>query len=279
MLKRAGLLLLGWALVLALFAAGGGAQATWSEPTLWQHSTAGVERMMWRDGDRLYFAKDYDIYVSEWDSLWNVWLEPEPVPGPINTGANEINPCIVGGGKVMFFARYSPLTDYDFFRAVWDDQRGEWGAPEKIEEISSDDQEWDIWVDEAETVLYLTTRGTFGEVEPVGGRDVWKSTRDGDRWTTPVNLGPPINTEGDEWSIFVDTSGRLYIDGKRDETFGGYDLYVAEDEASEPRNLGSPPNGPDDERSVWVGESEIWISIPNGKGGAGGYDIWYATAQ
>lgn len=76
----------------------------WGEIKVWEHSTESVERMPWVYGNTLYYAKDYDIFVSTFEN--GVWSEPQPVPGPINTGANEINPCVVGGGKVLYFARY-----------------------------------------------------------------------------------------------------------------------------------------------------------------------------
>ncbi|HHY32924.1 MAG TPA: hypothetical protein GX515_07915 [Firmicutes bacterium] len=254
------------------------AESEWGKPRPWDHCTAGIERMPCIFGSTLYYVKDYDIYMSTWDGAAGKWLEPQPVPGPINTGANEINPCIAGGGKVLYFARYDPITDYDFYRSEWNEAKGEWGEPTKIEELSTDTQEWDIWVNDSETVAYVTTKGSYGGAASVGERDIWKSTRTGDKWGTPVNIGTPVNTAGSEWSVFVDSAGRLFIDGKRDDTVGGYDIYVAESNAASPVNVGEPINSEVDEREVASDEMFFFFSAINREGGVGSYDLWYCQS-
>ncbi len=85
------------AAVLLMISAGASASAAdifagWSEPMLWEHSTGDTERMPYLAGNTMYFAKNYDIYSSTFDEATGKWSEPEPVPGPINTGANEVYP-------------------------------------------------------------------------------------------------------------------------------------------------------------------------------------------
>lgn len=255
------------------------AMAQYPELKAWEHNTPGVDRMPYVYGSTLYLVRDYDIYMSVWDSATNKWSQPVPVPGPINTGANEIWPCLTGGGKVLYFARYDPITDYDFFRSEWDEKAGAWGEPQLIEELSTDTQEWAIWVNERETVAYVTTKGTYGDGKTLGNRDIWKSVRDNVKspWNTPTNIGAPINTAGSEWSVFVGTDGKIYIDGAREVTVGASDVYVSASEAKVPVNLQAPLNSGADEREFSLSDRFVFVSANKRPGGPGGYDIWYAV--
>jgi len=246
-------------------------------PIQWEHNTPGVDRMPFVYGDTLYYVRDYDIYYSVWDDASRAWSEPKPVPGPINTGANEIWPCLTGGGKVLYFARYDPISDYDFYRSEWDEAAVAWGEPVLIEELSTDTQEWAIWVNEDETVAYVTTKANYGEGKTLGNRDIWKSVRDNKsaEWSVPVNIGAPINTEGNEWSVFADADGRIYIDGTRAVTVGKSDVYMAENEQTEPQNLGASINSEADEREFSITDKFLFLSASKRADGAGGYDVWY----
>ena len=249
----------------------------YAAPMQWEHNTPGVDRMPFVYGDTLYYVRDYDIYYSVWDDATRAWSEPKPVPGPINTGANEIWPCLTGGGKVLYFARYDPISDYDFYRSEWDEAAVAWGEPVLIEELSTDTQEWAIWVNEDETVAYVTTKANYGEGKTLGNRDIWKSVRDNKsaEWSVPVNIGAPINTEGNEWSVFADADGRIYIDGTRAVTVGKSDVYMAENEQTEPQNLGASINSEADEREFSITDKFLFLSASKRADGAGGYDIWY----
>ena len=245
----------------------------WGEIKVWDHSTEAVERMPWVYGNTLYYAKDYDIYTSTCEN--GVWTEPQAVPGPINTGANEINPCVVGDGKVLYFARYDPFSDYDFYRSEWDEEKNQWGEPEVIEALSTDIQDWKIWVDENETVAYVTTKGTFDD-STTEVRNLWKSTMGPDGWSTPVNIGEPINSGVNVWSVFVGPEGEIYVDGMREVALTHYELYVATDENSEPVLLGAPFNTKANEREMAFNENFLFICAQNREGGVGGYCLFYA---
>ncbi|HHY62196.1 MAG: hypothetical protein WBL79_08305 [Bacillota bacterium] len=249
--------------------------AGWSEPMLWEHSGGDTERMPYLAGNDLYFAKDYDIYWSTFDETTGKWSEPEPVPGPINTAANEACPCVVGNGKVLYFSRYDPITDYDFYRSEWDEEKAEWGEPELIEELSTDGQDWAIHVNEDETIAYVISKIPYDEATVVGGRDIWKSVKVDGVWQTPVNLGEPLNSKGEEWSIFVDYMGRFWIDGNRADSLGNFDIYVAENEKATPINLGAPINTDVAEREPTINEKFFFFSANKREGGHGGWDLWY----
>src|SRR5690606_7020303 len=61
----------------------------------------------------------------------------------------------------------------------------------------------------------------------VGGMDLYLTTREGDDWSEPVNLGPGINTRGHDVFPVWHPAGFLFFSSDGREGLGGLDLYVA----------------------------------------------------
>lgn len=248
------------------------------EPVVWEHSTPKVDRMPWLVGNTLIYVKDYDIYQSTWNGT--AWSAPVPVAGKINTAENEINPAVIKGGTVMYFGRTNKAagTDYDFYRSEWDATTQQWGEPVLVPALSTPTQDWDIWVSEDETVAYVTTKGGFGGVASLGGRDIWRSEMQGGVWSTPVNIGAPINSAQDEWSVYVDTTGKIYFDSDRAGTMGGLDIWVADGLAGPVNNL-AVVNSSSAERCMAMSDSFLFFAAQNRSGGRGDYDLWVLPLQ
>jgi outer membrane protein OmpA-like peptidoglycan-associated protein len=79
-----------------------------------------------------------------------------------------------------------------------------------------------------------------------GGVDLYKSVRDqSGNWSAPVNLGPTVNTSGDEMFPFVANDGTLYFSSNGHLGLGGLDVFSSapvKDGWSKPENLGYPIN-------------------------------------
>lgn len=75
----------------------------------------------------------------------------------------------------------------------------------------------------AEQLLYFASDMPGG----AGGTDLYVSRYQNGQWSKPVNLGPTINTKGNELFPFVDDAGNLYFstDGRRGQ--GGLDIFFA----------------------------------------------------
>ncbi|RZL05535.1 MAG: hypothetical protein EOO89_26220, partial [Pedobacter sp.] len=58
-----------------------------------------------------------------------------------------------------------------------------------------------------------------------GGKDIYYCFREGDSWSKPVNIGPIINTEGDEAFPFIAPDGMLYFASSGHTGLGGLDLF------------------------------------------------------
>lgn len=115
----------------------------------------------------------------------------------------------------------------------------------------------------------------------VGGKDIWHVQRKGDkRFTKPRNMGPTINSTGDEEAVFVTPDGQtLYFSSNGHPGMGGFDIYrIEKDETGtwgKPINMGYPINSPGDELFYHpTADSTLAFFATKRQGGFGGLDIY-----
>jgi outer membrane protein OmpA-like peptidoglycan-associated protein len=112
-----------------------------------------------------------------------------------------------------------------------------------------------------------------------GGNDLWYSRIIGSEWASPVNLGPEINTSGDELFPYVAKDGSLFFASNGLPGIGGLDIYKASKiddiKYGKLENLGSPFNSVYDDFGFIVDETgrEGYFSS-NRIGGKGLDDIY-----
>lgn len=84
-----------------------------------------------------------------------------------------------------------------------------------------------------------------------GGTDIYVVEYNGGQWSTPVNLGKEVNTEGNEMFPFIDSGGNLYFASDGHEGLGGLDIFYAELKDGIAykgvQNLGAPINSEKDD--------------------------------
>jgi outer membrane protein OmpA-like peptidoglycan-associated protein/tetratricopeptide (TPR) repeat protein len=117
-----------------------------------------------------------------------------------------------------------------------------------------------------------------------GGVDLYVTTREiGGEWTTPVNLGPKINTSGDEMFPFIAEDGTLYFSSNGHTGLGGLDIFSATavktgnkiTSWNEPENLGYPINtNSDDFGYIIAADNKSGFFCSNRPGGQGDDDIY-----
>lgn len=251
--------------------------AEWENFKPFVHNDAGVQRMPWFDQptNTLYYVDDYDLVQTEWTGEY--WTEPQPVPGPVNTPANELSP--VRRGDHLYFSRYSSATDYDFYMAVWNEEKQEWDHIQKVERLSSPGQDWKIWVSSDQRLAYFVSGGSYGGKQVAGGRGIWQAVKENGQWQLPVPVEGEINSDSNEWSIFVDEgNNQVYIDSDRPGGEGDYDIWVLDMVDGQAGNPGWPLNSTGQDRSLWTNGEIIFLTSSGRPGGAGGYDLWIAQA-
>jgi len=166
------------------------------------------------------FASELDIYVSKRkDGEWSKDIQSLPIR---KSGYSVAHPCLSKDGKLLFFASNMP--------------------------------------------------GGYG------GMDLYVCEKKDGFLSLPVNLGPDINTIGNEVFPFISMDSILYFSSDGLPGLGGYDLFFSRnvnDQFAAPFNLGFPLNSAADDFSLTLSDdSKHGYFSSNRKGGKGEDDIY-----
>lgn len=186
------------------------------------------------DGMFVYFTacnrdgyRGCDLYYSRRSG--NKWSAPINMGNKVNSDAWDSQPTISSDGKTIFFlsAREGTLGRQDIWKTVMNDD-GAWSTPVNLgPTINTPESEMSPYIHPDNRTLYFASEGHPG----MGGSDLFL-TRLGDdgNWQTPVNLGYPINTPGDESSLFVNARGNMayFASNRIKEGKGMLDIYSFE---------------------------------------------------
>jgi outer membrane protein OmpA-like peptidoglycan-associated protein/tetratricopeptide (TPR) repeat protein len=127
-------------------------------------------------------------------------------------------------------------------------------------------------------LLYFSSNKPGG----YGGMDLYVSQWESGHWGMPINLGPAINTEGNEIFPFAANDGRLYFSSNSHVGLGGLDIYYSTPKGrgdwNIPVNLGAPVNSHNDDFGITFSSDNTWgIFTSNRDGGKGGDDLYGFT--
>lgn len=173
-------------------------------------------------GDRKGFGSCDIFYTEKVGNSWSKSYNAGPV---INTNKYETQPSFSADGKTLYFISSRPggLGGTDIYMSSLKED-GSWGAPRNLgPAINTTYKEESVFIHPDGKTLYFGSSGHVG----MGGLDLYVSRLgENGEWGTPVNLGYPINTYGDENSILVAASGNIaYFASNRDGGLGGLDMY------------------------------------------------------
>jgi len=220
-------------------------------------------------------TEDFFIAQKNEDS-WNPSL---PLSSAINTPGNEGAQCISPDGQYLFFAgcgRADGLGKCDIYYAkkVGD----KWSSPQNLgTPINSQYWESQPTISADGKTLYFVSDRKGG----YGSYDIYKSTYIGaGKWSTPLNLGPNINTAGEEFSPFIHADNQtLYFCSDGWPGFGEKDIFFSKKAINglwqKPNNLGYPINTPKEESSLFISNDgkQAYFASDNLKG-YGGLDLY-----
>ena len=246
------------------------------------------------DYDQLYFAssrsKDKDqkisaitgqnnnnFYVIKKDEQGN-WLQPEELEDEINTEFDEGTPSFSPDGNSMYYTYCSQAPEGDRTAEIYMSSRSsaKWGKGSKVEILKdsvtalahpsvSPDGRW----------LYFVSDAVGGQ----GGKDIFRARINGNDFGPMENLGPEINTPGDEVFPYVRDSVTLYFASNGHPGMGGLDIIRATLDSTEQwhvENMRSPINSNGDDFGItFEGVHERGFFSSN-RNDARGYDHLYS---
>jgi len=112
-----------------------------------------------------------------------------------------------------------------------------------------------------------------------GGADIYYCDKMANGWGKPINMGPNINTFGNEKFPTMDSAGDFYFSSDGYMGFGGMDICVAKNNNgtfSKAAVLKAPFNSAGDDYGItFVKNERIGYFSSNRKGGKGDEDIYY----
>ena len=135
--------------------------------------------------------------------------------------------CFTRDGKTMYFTYSRPVNGQDLGAKIYTSSRasGQWSEP----------QELTLFKDSSITCGHPALNATGDTLYFVsdapggyGGKDIWFAEYDGTQWSMPVNLGPQINTSGEELYPTIRSNGTLYFASTGQPGYGGLDIFKAE---------------------------------------------------
>ena len=223
-------------------------------------------------------TKKGDIFFSKIDEKGNM-TRPEVVDGGLNTEHDEGAAAFSPDGSTMYLAR-AVRQDWPTTVEIYTSTRSEakWAAPQKFE-ITADtlSNYTDPFVSPDGNWLYFASDMPGGQ----GGIDIWRINLK-DKHGTLENLGPQINTKGNDRFPNVRTDSVMYFASDGHPGMGGLDLFMATlqpreegDKISMDRwvveNMGVPMNSSADDFGITFGKGESGYFSSN-RGDARGYD-------
>lgn len=222
---------------------------------------------------RKKIKRDENLLVAPLEN--GTFKKGSPISGPFNTSENEGMATWVRNNKKLFFTacnRIDSLKGCDLWEGVFMD-----GKPSQLRPLqgflNSDNWESQATIScDGRTIFFAANQpGGFG------GTDIWKSQLDKEgNWNKPVNLGPNINTKGDEEAPFITNDGNtLYFSSTGHIGYGEQDIFfskkINEQQWSSAINLGNKVNSPYRELGFFLtsdGQTGYFASDkPTGNGG------------
>lgn len=218
-----------------------------------------------------------DIFHSYYDKQKGRWEKPTLIDENlvVDTGDDEGAASFDSRGTTMYFTRcrYDKTKSMGAEVYTSSETGGSWSEPVRVElggdslmiahpSLSADGR----------TIYFVSDMpGGFG------GKDIWKAEGAPGAWGKPENLGPAINTPGNEMFPFIRDNGELYFSSDYRIGMGGLDIFkaVKDDKGQwQVENLKSPINSPGDDFGIYFIPGEDRGLFTTNRKGTRGDDIF-----
>ncbi len=254
----------------------------------WRVNTKNAELFPFISADTqtFYFTRrmnnmDLDFYYAVPDTCGG-WYTARNMGSPPNTPDQELGQTISADGHYLFFTRCENRSENgwdqggcDLYMAYRSDSV--WSVPQSFGgTINTSGYEGMACLSPDNRQLYFVSDRPGG----YGGLDIWESDFENGLWQPPRNLGPSINSAGNETSPFLHIDNHtLYYASTGKGGMGGSDLFMSrrinDTTWGMPVNMGYPVNTPYDEMSpcVSIDGRKLYFSSDRDSL-AGNYDLF-----
>jgi hypothetical protein len=230
-----------------------------------------------------------DPFATYAAARWSEWLPPENAGAPVNSANVEVNPFLSRDRLALYFGCNGCPGGFGGFdlwvarRASVDDP---WGTPENLgAEINSSANEASVSISVDGHRMFFNSARAGG----FGGNDIYMARRhdrnDHVGWTDLVNLGPNVNSSGNDQLPQPLDEGLdglvLYFQSERPGGPGGTDIYSSvlhEDGTVDPAFVVEELSSPYEERGPTFSRDGLETIFASDRPGTlGALDLWRAT--
>jgi len=182
------------------------------------------------DGETLFLYRGDieggDIQISQWNSKKGKWSRPRGISTRLSSRDGETSAFLTKDGNELYYiSKNKDLTlggkDILISRL---DSKGRWTKPENLSKlVNTEYDEEGVFITPDGNTLFFASQGH----NSMGGFDIFRSEmQPNGTWSSPQNLGYPINTPDDEVFFITDKIGQYgYYSAIREGGVGAKDLY------------------------------------------------------
>lgn len=189
-----------------------------------------------------------DLYYAE--KSGSKFLSPEPLNNLFNSKYHEGPACFSPNEKFIYFTRnkgnlnLEGKSELNIYTSRFNGKS--WDKPELFLFSGKNYSIGHPSISPDGRFLYFISDMDGG----YGGTDIYLCRKQGFAWSKPINLGPTVNTAGNEMFPFIAADNYLYFSSNGHIGFGGLDLFKTTFEQNQwtyPVNLGPPFNSEKDD--------------------------------
>lgn len=190
--------------------------------------TTSNDKVVGSNTSKITGTKYFDIWVTKKDENGN-WQKPQSLGEEFNSNADEGTPCFSPDGNTMYYTVSGTADGVNSRPAIYYSKRSDatWSKGQLLK-ITNDSLTTIAHpaVSPDGKYLYFSSDIIGGN----GGKDLWRTTINGDNIGYIENLGDKINSVDDELFPTFSNDGILYFSSNRKGGYGGLDIYSARED-------------------------------------------------
>lgn len=144
-----------------------------------------------------------DLYVAR--KSGDEWNKPVNMGGEVNSPSWEAQPTLSADGRTLYFVSNRPGGNGG--KDIWVSKavsRDKWSTPENLgSTVNTTKDDISPFIHVNGESLYFSSTGHVG----MGGYDIFLSEKIDSTWSTPRNLGYPLNDRLDQVSLYITSDG------------------------------------------------------------------------